>query len=172
MVAITLASTADFSLEKFLHENGTNEWNFLPKDGVHETFETIRKGKGKIVIARESEEVVGIGIYIFPEALPSTWSKYAKGKKAVFVAEMCVHREHVGKGIGSIILGDIARRAATSADLLLMDRHEDNKASAGMMRKAGCELIDVFDDHDKRPTGSRRTAVLQIDLAAIRDPGI
>ena len=44
------------------------------------------------------------------------------------------------------------------------DRHEENAASAGMMRRAGLVLISTFDDPERRPHGSRRTSVCAVRL--------
>ncbi len=168
-VALDVASLSELEfLEVFLHDNGANEWNHLPKEGVHDTFNLIKEGCGEIVCARNelSKHVIGIGIYFYSSSLPSTFTKYANGKRACFVAEMCVHKSHTGKGVGSQILKNIAMRVADQnlADIILMDRHEDNEASGGMMRKAGCTVLDSFDDHMKRPTGSRRTVVLEMNI--------
>ena len=42
---------------------------------------------------------------------------------------------------------------------IYVERHEENEGSAGMMRKAGFVVIDVFDDPRRRDVGSRRTSV-------------
>jgi len=144
---------------------------------------------------RQEEDCFGIGVYLFPDFCPEEWRPYAaraqkeasptaaatggggaagadeppQPLRVAFLAEMCVHPQHSGHGIGSCIIEAIALHltgtaTAAAPQLLLMDRHEDNAASAGMMRKAGCTLLAVFSDPWKRPTGSRRTAVLQLRL--------
>jgi hypothetical protein len=41
-----------------------------------------------------------------------------------------------------------------------IERHEENLASAGMMRKASFKLVGTFYDPQKRTAGSRNTSVL------------
>jgi len=189
MLSFSLAGRTDkelTALEAFLFENGANEWNYLPAEGMRHTFDLVSAGRAEILCARDAEtdtgtgtgtgtgtcrgtgtgtgtcrgtgtgtgtgtctdtginagkQCIGIGIYILPNALPEEWKEYANGQPAIFVAEMCVKKEHVGKGVGSKILSEIANRAVltgTDARMLLMDRHKDNAASEGMMRRAGC----------------------------------
>ena len=52
--------------------------------------------------------------------------------------------------------------AARGLHAVYIDRHEENAASAGMMRKAGFTVIDTFDEPAKRPHGSGRTTVCRI----------
>ncbi len=161
-------------LESFLHEHGSNEWNYLPIDGVSDTFRSIAQGSASVLLATtittnattEAETVVGMGIYLPPSAFPDEWRQFVPPAstplKMVFVAEMVVRRDFVGRGIGSRILTEICTTArCLEASAVLVDRHEENAASAGMMRNAGFDQLAAFKDDAKRPTGSRRTAVLR-----------
>ena len=113
-----------------------------------------------------------MGIYFHPEALPEVWQTYATvGRPTVYVAEMCIHRAHTGKGLGSNILMEIATRVAAGVGIphrgsdvgvpmLLMNRNRDNPGSAGMMRKVGCVEVDCYED----PAKKQFTTVLELDL--------
>jgi len=151
MLTFALAAHEDLTaLEEFLHENGANEWNYLPAEGVKCTFDLVRARQAEILCAftpeykSNSALCVGIGIYIVPAALPEEWKKFTNGQPTVFIVEVCVHRHHTGHGVGTQILAKIADRAmagagsgSAGAHMLLMDRHQDNAASAGMMRRVG-----------------------------------
>jgi hypothetical protein len=49
--------------------------------------------------------------------------------------------------------------------MLLIDRHEENLASAGMMRKAGFTELRTFVDLQRRDYGSRKTTVMGYPLS-------
>ncbi|MDP1938344.1 MAG: hypothetical protein Q8K91_14150, partial [Hylemonella sp.] len=59
----------------------------------------------------------------------------------------------------------IDRLTVTGACEVYIDRHEENAASAGMMRKTGFVEIDTFAEPVRRPHGSRRTTVCRRVLA-------
>ena len=170
--------------------------------GVRQTFDLVRAGRAEILCARvgrtdaldalndasksasssssssssdnDSQQCIGIGIYMHPTALPGAWKRYAiEGRPVVYVAEMCVHRAHTGKGLGSKILTEIANRAVARAGMLrhaeggeegvpmlLMNRNRDNPGSAGMMSKVGCVEVDCYEDLAKK----QFTTVLKLDL--------
>ena len=78
---------------------------------------------------------------------------------------MVVHCDSRGQGIGSRLLEECKERLrALGAERIYVERHEENRASAGMMRKAGFEIIDTFFDPDRRPTGSRNTVVSRFEF--------
>ena len=58
--------------------------------------------------------------------------------------------------------GMIAGAKETTA--LLIDRHEENLASAGMMRKAGFVTLKTYLDLERRDYGSRKTTVMAYGL--------
>ena len=82
-----------------------------------------------------------------------------------YVGEAVVHREHAGKGLGSRLLKEVlAALAGEDCKEIYIERHEENLASAGMMRKAGFTEVATFDDPQRRSSGSRRTTVCRIIL--------
>ena len=48
---------------------------------------------------------------------------------------------------------------------VFIERHEENLASAGMMRKAAFSHVETFHDPAKRTSGSRNSSILKVDLA-------
>jgi L-amino acid N-acyltransferase YncA len=52
--------------------------------------------------------------------------------------------------------------AAQGLKDVYIDRHEENAASAGMMRKGGFVEVDTFAEPARRPHGSGRTTVCRL----------
>ncbi|MGB1244459.1 MAG: GNAT family N-acetyltransferase, partial [Porticoccaceae bacterium] len=81
-------------------------------------------------------------------------------------SEVAVHRDLAGQGLGSELLRlTIDRARALKAQLVLIDRHEENLASAGMMRKTGFNELRTFVDLERRNYGSRKTTVMGYQLS-------
>ncbi len=154
-------------LKGFLVEQGSNPWNYLPQEGINKTFSLIAKSKGEALVACDNESTVGLAIIFYPSALPENFQQYAQSEPAIYVAEVVVHNDYCGRGIGSQLLNKIIVRAKSlGATRVLLDRHEENAASAGMMRKAGFVEICTFSDLDRRQSGSRKTTVLGFDIVS------
>lgn len=80
-----------------------------------------------------------------------------------YICEAVVHRAQAGRGIGARLLtAAIDVLAARGLREVYIDRHEENAASAGMMRKAGFVEIDTFAEPARRPHGSGRTTVCRL----------
>jgi GNAT superfamily N-acetyltransferase len=152
-------------LKKFLFEHGPNPWNYLPKDGINKTFSLITNNHGEALVALEGETIIGLAIFFYPSALPENFQQYAQSEPTIYIAEVVVHNDYSGRGIGSQLLGEIITKApSVNATKVLLDRHEENAPSAGMMHKAGFVEIDTFSDLDRRHSGSRKTTVLGFDI--------
>jgi L-amino acid N-acyltransferase YncA len=68
-----------------------------------------------------------------------------------------VHKEHNGKGIGSSLIARIANTARElGASSLVIDRHEQNASSAGMMRKAGFVELDCLSDPAREAQAAKK----------------
>ena len=157
-----LAKTDELKeLKTFLFEHGTNPWNHLPPDGVDNEFRLIAAQQAHAFAAYVEGQLVGFTIFYLPQVLPDNYLQYTDSKPAIYIAEAVVHREFSGRGIGSCLLKNIIALAPTlGARMLLLDRHAENAASAGMMRKAGFEELATFEDLSKRDYGNRCTTVL------------
>ena len=152
-------------LKNFLFEHGPNPWNYLPEDGINKTFFLITNNQGEALIAYDGETIIGLAIFFYPSALPESFQQYAQSEPSIYVAEVVVHKDYSGRGIGSQLLSEIIAKAPSlNATKVLLDRHEENVASAGMMRKAGFVEICTFSDLDRRHSGSRKTTVLGSDI--------
>ena len=152
-------------LKSFLFEHGTNPWNYLPLDGVDKEFDIVSKGAASIIVAVDNARLLGFAIFYHPNSLPSQYLQYTESKPTIYIAEAVVHKDYTGQGIGYHLLRSIIDQAADfNASLLLIDRHEENMASAGMMRKAGFELVTIYNDPKRRHYGSCNTAILCLQL--------
>ena len=104
-------------------------------------------------------------VFNLNQGAPTIFDGYVGVNNMVYVAEVTVHAQWGGQGIGSTLLEHIATAAKEQGvDGLIIDRHEQNLASAGMMRKAGFVEVDCFLDLKRRHTGSRKTTILKRSL--------
>lgn len=132
------------AMKEILFGDGAVEWNWLPRPAVDEHLDGVAAGKTGGLVALGREGVVGF-VTFRPDG---------------FLTECAVRRSAAGKGYGTRLLKTAARILfARGAKEVTADRHEDNAASAAMMRKAGFEVVKVYDDPERRPTGTRRTAL-------------
>ncbi|GAA0348781.1 hypothetical protein GCM10009092_11450 [Bowmanella denitrificans] len=70
-----------------------------------------------------------------------------------------------GQGIATqLLINCLGQAEKKHARVVLIERHEENLASAGMMKKAGFYIIDRFYDPDKRESGSRCSVIFQKDI--------
>lgn len=146
-------------------EHGPNDWNYLPEDAIRQHVEGIATGSTLAIVAesvRGDNQLFGVVTYEighrFPQYQPTGRETEAHG----YISEAVVHRDHVGKGLGSKMLGAaIKGLVETGIQEIYALRHAENEASAGMMRKNGMLVVDVFYDPEIRPNGSRQTVVTQ-----------
>lgn len=154
-----------YFLKDLIFKHGPNLWNHLPEDGINKTFALIADNHGEAVVACEGNSIIGLAIFFYPSALPENFQQYTPSEPAIYIAEVVVHGGYSGRGIGSQLLSEIIVKAQIfEAKKVLVDRHEENSPSAGMMRKAGFVEICTFTDLERRLSGSRKTTVLSFDL--------
>jgi len=150
------------SMKDLLLREGMNEWNYITDESVDHQFRLIRQGKALAVLA-EGSDIVGFAVLILKEACPRKLSNYAALCGIAYVNDVVVASSQSGKGLGSQLLKESIKCAGEEkCSHVYIERHEENMSSAGMMRKAGFELVETFHDPEKRATGSRKTSVLRI----------
>ena len=165
---IRLAQPKEYSeLEEFLVCHGTNSWNYLPPQGVENQFQRLKAQTDSCFIAIEQTQIIGMAIYRSKGDIPCFFNHSFSHCQSMYVAEVVVHKEHNGKGIGSSLIASIARELG--ANSLAIDRHEQNASSAGMMRKAGFVELDCFADPARRSSGSKKTTTLCLHLKPADD---
>ena len=154
-------NVADFEqMKNILFRDGLNEWNYITDESIEQQFQLIRDKRALAVLAEESE-IIGFAILIFKEACPSQLSQYSNLSTMAYINDVVVNINYSGKGIGSRLLHkaiELAKKA--QCEKVYIARHEENLASAGMMRKASFQIVDTYYDPNKRTTGSRNTSVL------------
>jgi len=151
------------ALAELILTHGPNAWNWLPAEGVQSHLRDIAAGRARAVLAWHGRQLVGAATY----CLTDQFRHYQAGDRADaqhgYVCEVVVAPEHAGRGLGSRLLGEVnSRLAALGVREIYIDRHEENAASAGMMRKAGFEEVETFAEPARRPHGSGRTTVCRL----------
>ncbi|KZN48592.1 hypothetical protein N474_24790 [Pseudoalteromonas luteoviolacea CPMOR-2] len=152
-------------LKALLWEFGPNEWNYLTPEGVNDEFSLVENGNAQVIVATIDAEIIGFAVLIDGVASPAYLEKYCDLQKIKFVGDVVVSSLHSGKGIATKLLEKCLLEAKNhKAHSVLIERHEENLASAGMMRKAGFEIIDTFFDPKKRATGSQNSVILEYKI--------
>jgi ribosomal protein S18 acetylase RimI-like enzyme len=147
----------------FIFMHGPNQWNHLPEEDVGAHIAAIADGKTGAVLAEIEGRLAGFVTFTASRSMTRYQSRENIGHRHGYVCEAVVHRDHAGKGIGAQLLRRVvAALAANGHTEIYIERHEENLASAGMMRKAGFIEIDTFDDPVRRTSGSRRTTVCRL----------
>ena len=150
-------------LRAFIFEHGVNEWNFLPKDGVTAHLNAIATGEVQGLLAEKQSKLAGYVTFYRSTKMSRYQPAAEAGTPHGYIAEAVVHRDYTGQGIGTLLM------KSTVEDLwgqgfaeIYVERHEENRSSAGIMRKAGFVEIDLFHDPERRSYGSRRTSVSRL----------
>jgi L-amino acid N-acyltransferase YncA len=148
------------TLSAFIFEHGVNSWNYLPKDSVLAHLASIASNDVEGIVAERNGEILGFTTFEASSFFAAYQPPERKSLRHGYICEVVVHRAFVGQGIGTRLLQEAVnnlRRKGFSD--IYADRHEENMASAGMMKKAGFVEIDTFSDLKRRESGSRRTTV-------------
>ncbi|UCJ16511.1 GNAT family N-acetyltransferase [Pseudomonas sp. MM211] len=143
-----------------IFEHGPNPWNHLPHAEVTAHLHGIAAGSTRALLAEGEGGLLGFVSYVL-----TTWfheyQPLGRGDdEHAYICEAVTHRDMAGRGLGSALLRQVVTdiRSEGISDIYI-DRHEENAASAGMMRKAGFVEITRYDDPERRPNGSRRTTL-------------
>jgi len=143
--------------------HGPNPWNWLPPDDVARHVAQIATGEVDAVVAWVDDAVQGVVTFCETQHFARYQPADRIARSQGYVCEAVVHRDAVGQGWGARLLrAAVDALQAQGVREVYIDRHEENAASAGMMRKVGFDVIDTFDEPAKRPNGSGRTTVCRI----------
>ena len=148
------------ALRALIFDDGANIWNYLPEDGIGEHLEDISQGRAYGVLVLEQGQLIGAVTFGLSTDFDDYLPPQARGTPQGYVSEAVVRRDRVGQGLGTRLLREaLAQLEKLGADVVFIDRHEENLASAGMMRAAGFVEIETYADPRRRPHGSGRTTV-------------
>ncbi|GGX63895.1 GNAT family N-acetyltransferase [Saccharospirillum salsuginis] len=153
------------ALKKLLWEYGPNEWNYLTHEGVNEEFSLVASGNAQAIVATHGSNIIGFAVLIDGIFSPNYIEKYYSLNDIQFVGDVVVSSMYSGKGIATKLLEEcLAVAKSKKLSAVLIERHEENLASAGMMRKARFKIVDTFHDPAKRSTGSQNSVILEYEL--------
>jgi RimJ/RimL family protein N-acetyltransferase len=147
------------ALQSLILEHGPNEWNWLPVDAIERHANDIAEERAHAVVALDCGHLVGTVTFCVTQNFARLQSPEGRDAWHGYVCEAVVHRDYTGRGLGSELLSRaLLELESMGMREVYIDRHEENLASAAMMRKAGFELIETYADPARRPHGSGRTS--------------
>jgi GNAT superfamily N-acetyltransferase len=166
-VRVVAASAQDLpALHDLIFDHGANIWNYLPEDGIREHLDDIAQGRAFGVLALEEGQLIGAVTFGLSTDFDRYLPEQARGTPQGYVSEAVVRRDRTGQGLGTrLLLQALVELGKLGADVVFIDRHEENHASAGMMRAAGFVEMDTYADPRRRPHGSGRTTVCCFSFA-------
>lgn len=148
------------TLRSFLFDHGVNEWNHLPDGPITAHLQGIATGAAQAVVAEREGRLLGFVSFELSRDMDHYQAADRKLELHGVIHEAVVDRALCGQGLGSRLLNAAVERIAKlGCREVYVARHDENAGSAGMMRKAGFEVIDVYNDFSRRTAGNRRTAV-------------
>lgn len=148
------------ALKEFIFLHGVNPWNYLSDDELSSHLDAIRAAEVIALVAEEDGRMLGVATC----GTGRRFDRYEDDPSSAvlhgIVSEVVVAQEWCSRGIGTELLRQCTiRLRAEGITRIYVERHEENKASAGMMTKAGFQVIDTFHDPDRRSSGSLQTSV-------------
>jgi ribosomal protein S18 acetylase RimI-like enzyme len=151
------------ALQSFIHEHGANAWNWLPVAGIEAHMRDIAAEEARGLLAMEGDQLLGAVTFCTTQDFARYQASERKDVPHGYVCEVVVRRDQTGRGLGVQLLQQ-AVQAMQSDGLreIYIDRHEENAASAGMMRKSGFVELETFAEPERRPHGSGRTTVCRL----------
>jgi ribosomal protein S18 acetylase RimI-like enzyme len=164
---LAAASAHDLpALQALIFDHGANIWNYLPEDGIREHLDDIGQGRAHGVLALEEGQLIGAVTFGLSTDFDHYLPEQARGTPQGYVSEAVVRRDRTGQGWGTRLLRQaLVELGKLGAEVVFIDRHEENLASAGMMRRAGFGKIETYADPRRRPHGSGRTTVCRFSFA-------
>ena len=154
-------------VKALLWDQGPNEWNYLTEEGVDAEFALIEQGSAVAMVAvdslgTDSNPIIGFAILMDGKVSPDYLTNYYALNELCYIGDVVVSSAYSGQGIATKLLECcIEKSKEKRATVVLIERHEENLASAGMMKKAGFNVVETFNDPAKRFVGSRNTSILE-----------
>jgi len=159
------------ALRDLIFDHGANIWNYLPEDGIREHLEHVVAGRDHGVLALQGGQLLGAVTFGLSTDFDRYLPTHVRGTPQGYVSEAVVRREHTGMGLGTRLLREaLAVLSSMGVVAVFIDRHEENIASAGMMRRVGFVEIETYTDPRRRPHGSGCTTVCRFSFADETDP--
>ncbi len=148
------------ALQALIFDHGANAWNYLPEDGIRAHIEDIAHGRAHGVLALQDGQILGAVTFCLSTDFDRYLPAPLRGTLQGYVSEAVVRRDQAGRGLGTQLLKEaLASLATMGVHMVFIDRHEENRASAGMMRRAGFVEVETYPDPRRHPHGSGRTTV-------------
>lgn len=136
-------------------EHGPNPWNHLPEAEVRQHLQGIATRATQAVLAEERGQLLGFVSYRLTQVFAAHQPAVRAGQAHGYICEAVVHRDCVGRGLGARLLREaVTELWRLGVSDIYIDRHEENAASAGMMRKAGFSELLTYADLARRSKGS------------------
>ena len=153
------------ALTDLIFAHGANVWNYLPEDGIREHLEHVVQGRDHGVLALQDGQLLGAVTFGLSTDFDAYLPAHSRGTPQGYVSEAVVRRERTGQGLGTRLLREaLAVLSTMGVYTVFIDRHDENRASAGMMRRAGFVELETYLDPRRRPHGSGRTTVCRFSF--------
>lgn len=154
------------ALQALIFDHGANSWNYLPQDAILEHLDDIAQGRAHGVLALQDGHLLGAVTFGLSTDFDRYLPAHSRGTPQGYVSEAVVRRERTGQGLGTRLLREaLAVLSTMGVEAVFVDRHEENRASAGMMRRAGFTEVETYTDPRRRPHGSGSTTVCRFSFA-------
>ncbi|MFK4073405.1 GNAT family N-acetyltransferase [Ectopseudomonas khazarica] len=161
MMQLRAATAADIeAMCELLLEHGPNPWNHLPEAEVRAHLAAIAGGETRALLAEQDGVLQGFVSHRLTDGFAAHQPPSRSDQLHAYICEAVVHARQAGQGLGSRLLrGVVEGLLEDGLRDIYIDRHEENAASAGMMRKAGFVELLTYADPQRRPHGSRRSTL-------------
>jgi N-acetylglutamate synthase-like GNAT family acetyltransferase len=146
-------------IRRLVIDHGTTQGHLFPREDLEKHLVDIASGTDHALLAFDKSTLVGMVSFTTGSFYSEYESVTSKQEPTGYIVEALVHSDFTKRGIGTQLLERAkAALAGKGVSSIYAKRHEENRASEALMRKAGFQLIDVFPD-PRRTSGSRRTAI-------------
>ncbi|TWC28300.1 L-amino acid N-acyltransferase YncA [Pseudomonas sp. SJZ079] len=147
-------------MTELIFAHGVTPWNHLPRAEVTAHLQAIAEDSVQAVLAERDGKLLGFVSFELSRQFARYQPPQRREQVHAYICEAVIHRDMAGQGLGSRLLGEAVNcLVEQGVQDIYIDRHEENAASAGMMRKAGFVELDTFADPTRRPNGSGRTTL-------------